>query len=93
MKRQNKLLRDGVPVSLSMEPQLEAAGMDKRKKADKKRILFVSVWAVGIAVASSLIAKALVYLIDLFTNLAFYGEFSFEPSSPNGHGLGLFAAP
>jgi len=34
------------------------------------------------------IAKGLVYLIDLITNLSFHGKFSFEPASPSGNHLG-----
>lgn len=41
------------------------------------------------AIIIGVVAKGLVYLIDLITNLSFYGRFSFEPASPAGNQLGI----
>lgn len=40
------------------------------------------------AILVGFVAKGLVLLIDLITNLSFYGEFSFEERGPAGHHLG-----
>jgi H+/Cl- antiporter ClcA/CBS domain-containing protein len=53
-----------------------------------KRVFMLSLQAVGNAIVVGIIAKALVLLISLFTNIAFYGKFSFAESSPAGHHLG-----
>jgi hypothetical protein len=80
--RNNHTLNNGIPISISLNPVLEQAHFQARKSYDKKRIFTISALAVLIAVCISFIAKLLVYLIDLFTNISFYGNFSIEPSSP-----------
>ncbi|MEN6453106.1 MAG: chloride channel protein [Prolixibacteraceae bacterium] len=69
---------------------MEQEHFHARKPYDKKRIFTISVLAVLIAVCISFIAKLLVYLIDLFTNVSFYGNFSIEPSSPADNAYGFF---
>src|SRR5690606_6538248 len=46
--------------------------------------------AVLVAACISIIAKGLVYLINLITNISFYGSFSFHHSSPADNTLGLW---
>lgn len=53
-----------------------------------KRILLLSLMAVVVGVASAVVAKALVWLIAVFTNLTFYQRFSSEFVSPTNHHLG-----
>ncbi len=53
-----------------------------------KRVLLLSLQAIFNALVIGIIAKALIYIIDLITNISFYGKFSFEPSSPAGNHLG-----
>ena len=55
-----------------------------------KRILLLSLMAVVIGVMSALVAKALVWLIAVFTNLTFYQRFSSDFISPTNHHLGIF---
>ena len=55
-----------------------------------KRILLLSVMAVVIGVMSAVVAKALVWLIAVFTNLTFYQRFSSDFISPTNHHLGAF---
>ena len=88
--RNNHILNNGIPISISLNPVLEQAHFQARKPYDKKRIFTISALAVLIAVCISFIAKLLVYLIDLFTNISFYGNFSIEPSSPADNAYGLF---
>ncbi|HEY6160300.1 MAG TPA: chloride channel protein, partial [Bacteroidia bacterium] len=88
--KKNNLLNNGIPVSVSLNPTLEAENFEPRRSYDKKRILVISCIAFGIALLVSIVAKALVYLIDLFTNIFFFGRFSIEHASPADHSLGLF---
>ncbi len=53
-----------------------------------RRVFYLSAQAALNAVLIGFIAKALVYLIDLITNLAFFGRFSFSAASPAGQHLG-----
>lgn len=53
-----------------------------------KRILLLSLMAVIIGAISALVAKALVWLIAIFTNLTFYQRFSSDFVSPTNHHLG-----
>jgi CIC family chloride channel protein len=80
----------GIPVSISLNQDLQKEDDNTYITADKKRLLFISLLAVGVAVCISFIAKLLVYLINLFTNLSFHGQFSFAASSPATNHYGLF---
>lgn len=62
----------------------------RRKKIVDKRVFYLAIQAVLNAIIIGFIARGLVYLIDLITNLSFYGKFSFQPASPEGNNLGLF---
>ena len=55
-----------------------------------KRILLLSAMAVVIGGISAFVAKALVWLIAVFTNLTFYQRFSSDFVSPTNHHLGVF---
>jgi chloride channel protein, CIC family len=89
MKR-NNISNNGIPISISMDPLLKAEKIAPEIEKNKKRLLLISIIAFSISVLISFIAKLLVYMIDLFTNIAFYGNFSIEPSSPSHNSLGLF---
>ena len=54
-----------------------------------KRVFYLSIQVVCNAIIIGIVAKGLVYLIDLITNISFYGKFSFEPNSPADNQLGL----
>jgi H+/Cl- antiporter ClcA len=56
----------------------------------KLRTLTISSVAVLIAMAVSVIARLLVSLIDLVTNLSFHARFSLAPSSPADHTWGIW---
>jgi len=59
------------------------------------RVFFISALACVVGLFASFIAVALIWLINLVTNVAFFGRFSTEASSPaNSHlGLGLILVP
>lgn len=84
------MLNNGIPVSISLDPTLQREGILTKKQYNKKRLFQLSIIAILIAVCISFIAKLLVYLIDLITNIAFYGNFSIEPSNPANNTYGLF---
>lgn len=52
------------------------------------RVFFLSLQAVVNAVIIGIVAKGLVMLIQLITNIAFYKTFSFQPSTPAGNNWG-----
>jgi len=56
-----------------------------------RRVLVLSGMAVAIGVAAALVADALVWLIAVITNLAYYQRFSSHFVSPAGNRLGLWA--
>lgn len=86
----SNLLKRGIPISVSLESTLESENIQPRTTTDKKRTVTISLLAIGIAIAVSCIARLLIYLIDLVTNLSFYGHFAVGPSSPAGNQLGLW---
>ena len=88
--KNNHILNYGISFSISFNPVLEQEHFQAKKTYDKKRIFTISALAVLIAVCISFIAKLLVYLIDLFTNISIYGNLSIEPSSPANNTYGLF---
>ena len=55
-----------------------------------RRILLLSLMAIVIGVLSAITAKALVWLIAVFTNLTFFQRFSSDFISPTNHHLGVF---
>ena len=61
----------------------------KRNSPVGRRVFYLSIQVVCNAIIIGIVAKALVYLIDLITNLSFYGRFSFESASPAGNQLGI----
>lgn len=80
---------ESIPLSPTLTP---IKGRDRIKISGKvdKRVLYLSLQAILNAVIIGIIAKALIYLIDLITNIAFYGRFSFQAAGPAENHLGLF---
>lgn len=84
------MINNGIPVSMSLTPPLQQENISSQKKYNKRRILRLSMLAVVIAVCVSIIAKILVHIIDLITNISFYGRFSIDAATPADHSLGIF---
>jgi H+/Cl- antiporter ClcA len=57
---------------------------------NKQRLLIISGLAVFVAAATSGVARLLIYLIDFFTNIVFYGNFSSMHNSPASNSLGIY---
>ncbi len=55
------------------------------------RVLVLSGMAIIIGAIGSLVAYVLVWLINLFTNLAYYQRLSAQPASPDGNQMGIWA--
>jgi chloride channel protein, CIC family len=53
-----------------------------------RRVLVITAIAIGIGVVAAYVAKALLALIALFTNIFFYGRVTIAAVSPVGHHLG-----
>ena len=88
MDRKN--LKNGIPISISLNPTLEAVGIQPQVTQNKNRLLTITALAVIVAICISFIAKLLIYLINLVTNISFHGSVSFVDSSPANNSLGLF---
>ncbi len=82
------MLNKGIPISVSLEPTLKTDSSEK-VKYDKRRLFKLSLLAILISVCISVIAKFLIKLIDLITNISFFGHFSVEDVSPANNNLGL----
>ncbi|RYG40363.1 MAG: chloride channel protein, partial [Chitinophagaceae bacterium] len=79
-----------IPVSVSLDSTLDAEDFKTPDTTNKKRLLIISSLAILLAMIVSGVAVLLVHLIDLVTNLSFYGNFSILPSSPMGNALGAW---
>lgn len=85
-----KNIKSGIPVSVSLKPTLEAEDIRPQISENKKRLITISALAIFIAVLISFIAKFLIHLIYLITNLTFYGNTSLADVPPAGNHLGLW---
>jgi H+/Cl- antiporter ClcA len=82
--------QNGIPVSVSLDETMVQQDLATTTSVNKKRLLFISLLAVLIGVCTSFIAKLLVYLINLVTNLSFHHQFSFASSNPAPNDFGLW---
>lgn len=89
MKSSN-IFRKGIPVSVSLDETIERNSPSSGNQNNRKRILTVSGLAIIVAICISFIAKFLVHLIWLITNISFFGEFVIENRSPTNNLLGLW---
>ncbi|RYY93034.1 MAG: chloride channel protein, partial [Chitinophagaceae bacterium] len=83
-------LSNHIPIAVSFDPGPDAAAAPPQQRGDKKRLLYISALAVAIAAVISVVARLLVYLINLITNLSFHHQFSLAASSPATHHYGAF---
>lgn len=77
-------------MSIKYLPGLTEAQYNKLIDKHKLRILRISLLSVCVAIAISFIAKFLVLLIDVVTNISFYGKFALENNGPANNHLGLW---
>jgi chloride channel protein, CIC family len=79
---------DALPLSPSLGPALQAANMPFRSSLVDRRVLYVSVLSILLAVVTAFVAKALVALIGLITGISFFGRLSPVLTAPVGNHLG-----
>ena len=84
------MLNQRISISPSLSAELQSESVTLKKKYNKHRILRLSLLAILIAVCISFIAKLLVHLIALITNIAFYGKLSIQSLSPADNNYGIF---
>ncbi len=85
----------GLPVAPSLGPAIEQLQLPHATEENRARIVYVSLLAIGAAIAAAFAAEVLVGVIALVTNLAFYGRISFSAVSPahNPLGAGVIVVP
>ena len=82
--------RASVPLAPSLDPTLAAAHMPRQFRPLDGRVLWIGFVAMLLGGVVAIVAKVLTALIGLITNLAFYGRWSDDFSSPAGNHLGLW---
>lgn len=86
--KEHVYLKGGIPVSLNLDETLRQAQGRPPVGTDKRRLLWVTTLAVATAVVIGFLAKGMVLLIDLITNIAFHGTFSLAYVAPGQNTLG-----
>jgi len=79
-----------IPISISLQQTIRAENIARQTVVNKYRLITISLLSVIIAACTSFIAKFLVYLINLVTNLSFYANWSVTNTSPANNSLGLW---
>jgi chloride channel protein, CIC family len=82
--------QNGIPISPLLSAMENAAQKSKNNFSIKTRILKISGLSILVAMAISVIAKFLVILINIVTNISFYGSVNTSYHSPAGNSLGLW---
>jgi len=80
----------GIPISPALKYVENNPVVPGKDTALKIRILRISCFSIVVAMAISLVAKFLVWLINIITNLSFYGTFTGTFHSPSGNHLGAW---
>jgi H+/Cl- antiporter ClcA len=78
----------GLPISPALGPTLENTGVLRHPAVLDQRTLYIAFLSIIVAGITTVIARGLVALIGLITNLTFYGRVSFELTSPANNHLG-----
>jgi len=87
MLRDNAPKEEGIPIAPSLALEDEDSSS---KPMVSTRLFFISIQVVINAILIGFMAKVMVALIHLITNISFYGKFSLEESGPAGNHLGLW---
>jgi H+/Cl- antiporter ClcA len=73
-----------------MGPALDAANVPAQATLVDRRVVMICGVSILVAVASAFIARILIHLISLVTNISFFGRFSFAMANPAGNRLGIW---
>ncbi len=71
-------------VDQSTQTPTEATAIDRR-------VVVISIAAIGLGIVAAFVAKVLIQLIDFITNLAYFHRISVDGASPAANTLGLWA--
>lgn len=82
--------KNGIPISPSLDFLSHDLTDKKQSVFMKKRLIRISAFSVFVAALISVIAKLLIYLINLVTNIAFYGTAVIGFHSPAENHLGYW---
>lgn len=85
-----KLHKTSDPDPVSRQAAFNLSDQIFARKPEVYRILYITFLGVVNAVIVGCIAKALLLLINIFTNISFYGSFEIHETSPAHNALGLF---
>jgi len=86
----NSYQQGGIPISPLLSGMANKSANSSENNLSKKRLLLISALSIMVAVAISLIAKFLITLINIVTNISFFGSLSAAYHSPAGNHLGLW---
>jgi H+/Cl- antiporter ClcA len=87
--KESKISKNVLPVSVGLQPSLDAENMKPKIPQNKKRLVSISLLAIAIGIVVSLVAKFLMYIINLITNISFYGTLAGAGNPSNNH-LGIW---
>ncbi len=79
----------GIPIATSLADSINVHEEVAQEFYNKRRLITISLLGILVAVVISFIAKMLVYLINIISNLSFFHSFSLANSSPANNHLGL----
>lgn len=82
--------KTGIPISPSLAYLSNKDDKKKQNFFQKKRLIQISIFSVIVAAVISILAKMLIYLIDLVNNISFYGKIDLGFLSPANNQLGLW---
>lgn len=87
--QRKSIQKNGIPIAIGLKPTLEAENIKPQITQNKKRLFTIAVLAVIVATCISFIAKFLIHLINLITDISFYQHFSFAAVTPVGNAMGI----
>ncbi len=82
---------DGLTISPSLDFVIDASQAPVEAPVIDRRIVWMCGLAIGLGLVAAVVAKVLVSLIALVTNISFYGRLSLEFVSPADNHLGTWA--
>jgi H+/Cl- antiporter ClcA/CBS domain-containing protein len=80
---------EGVPVAPSLGPTIGRTSLPLERSVIDRRVMVICGLSIVLGAATAMVARLLVAVIDLVTNVAFFGRLSTAPASPANHHLGV----
>ncbi|MCA9444252.1 MAG: chloride channel protein [Candidatus Omnitrophica bacterium] len=86
---------EGLTISPSLDAVTEAAQVPQQHSVLDSRVVFVCILSMGLGFLTAIVAQVLLGMINLITNLSYYGQFSLSHRSPADAipDLGLWSIP